>query len=111
MEIVLAVLLFFGGFSLGSISADKGDEEVESSIALLDVDDVPSSLPATPITHHSIPMRCHSDKSIIYRDLTVPYRSQIEQSVIEVSDCEEGRDCSDNPSAHPLSIEVKYPDE
>ena len=28
MEIVLAVLLLFGGFTLGSITADKGDDDV-----------------------------------------------------------------------------------
>ncbi len=111
MEIVLAVLLFFGGVTLGSISADNVDEEVESSMALLDVDDVPGSLPVTPITHPRDPTRCNSDKSVIYRDLTVPYRGQIESSVIEVSDGEEGRDCSDNPTARPSSMEVKYPDE
>jgi len=111
MEIVLAVLLLFGSFTLGSLTADKGDEEEESSMALSDVDDVPASPPVTPITHHRDPTRCHSDKSVIYRDLSVPYHGQIERSVIEVSDCEEGRDCSYNPTARPSSIAVKFPDE
>ncbi len=111
MEIVLAILLLFGSFTLGTIAADNEDEEAESTTVLLDADDVPASPSFTSITYHHDPTRCHSDKSIIYRDLTVPYRGQIESSVIEVSDCEEGRDCSDNPTARPSSMEVKYPDE
>jgi hypothetical protein len=111
MEIMLAVLLLFGGFTLGSITADKGGDDVRSGMALPNVDGVPGSHPITQITHHSDPTRCPSDKSIIYRDLTVPYHGQIERPVIEVSDCEGSRDCYYNPTAFPPSLEVKYPDE
>ncbi len=111
MEIVLAILLLFGSFTLGTIAADNEDEEAESSMALPDVDDVAGSSSVTSITHPRDPARCHSDKSVLYRDLTVPYRSQIEPPVIEVSDCEDDGDCSDKPTAHTSSIEVKYPDE
>lgn len=54
-----------------------------------DVDGVPGSPPAIQITHHSDSTQCYSDKSVIYRDLTVPYHGQYERSVIEDSDYEE----------------------
>lgn len=111
MEIVLAILLLFGSFTLGTIAADSEDEEAESDMTLSDVEGVPGSPPLISTTHQGDPMRCHSNKSIIYRDLTVPYRSQIEPSVIDASDGEEGRDCSDNSTARPSSIKVKHPDE
>ena len=76
MEIVLAVLLFFGGLTLGSITADKGDNDSHSTVAL------PYANRAMPD-----PTRCHSNDVVIYRDLTVPYQSQIKRPAIEISDC------------------------
>ena len=111
MEIVVAVLLLFGGFTLGSITADKSGDDVRTTMALPNVDGVSDSHQVAPAMRHSDPTRCHSDKSVIYRDLTVSNNGQIERPVIEVSDCERGRDCSYNPTAFPPSMEVKYPDE
>lgn len=90
MEIVLAVLLLFGGFTLGSTTTDKGDDDVRTTMALPNVEGVLGSHPDTQITHYNAPMRCHSDKSVIYRNLTVPTHGQIERTVIEVDDCEGG---------------------
>ena len=108
MEIVLAVLLLFGGFTLGSISADKGDDEPQSAMAK--GDGVPDSRQYAPTMPQSDLTRCHSDGAVIYRDLTVPYHGQIERPVMEISDCK-GKDCSYNPSAFPPSLEVRSPDE
>ncbi|MES9874709.1 MAG: hypothetical protein ABW146_16505 [Candidatus Sedimenticola sp. 6PFRAG7] len=108
MEIVLAVLLLFGGFTLGSISADKGNDEPQSAMA--NGDSVPDSRQHGPTMPLSDPTRCHSDGAVIYRDLTVPYHGQIERPVMEISDCE-GKDCSYNPAAFPPSLEVRSPDE
>ena len=88
MEIVLAVLLFFGGFTLGSITSDKGDDASQSTQALPNADGVPDSHQAIQALRQSKPTRCHSDRSVIYRDLTVPYHGQVERPAIKISDCE-----------------------
>jgi len=77
MEIVLAVLLLFGGFTLGSITADKGD-------------DVPGSTQITQVLRQGDPTQCHSDREVIYRDLTVPYQGSFSEQVSQASDCEGG---------------------
>ena len=93
MEIVLAVLLLLGSFTLGSITADKGDDNTQSTVALPDADGAPHSHWATRVMPQSDPTRCHSSGVVIYRDLTVPYQGRIERSAIEVSDRE--GECSD----------------
>ncbi len=67
MEIVLAILLLFGGFTLGSVTADNG---IASH-----VDGAASSHPITRPTRQSDTARCNSAKSLMYRDLTVPYKA------------------------------------
>ena len=111
MEIVVAVLLFFGGFSLGSITTDKGDEKSEPTMVLPNVVSVPGPHPATQITRVSDPTQCHFDKSVIYRDLTAPFRGQIDRPGPGVSDCEVSRNCSYHSTASPPSTEVKNPHE
>jgi len=93
MEIVLAVLLLFGAFTLGSITADQGDNHTQSSETLSNADDVPDSHRVTRAVHQKDPARCQSDGTIIYRDLTVPHHDQIVQPVIEIIDCD--GDCPD----------------
>ena len=90
MEIVLAVLLFFGGLTLGSITANKGDDESQSTPAMPHVDAAAELNRVAQALRQSDPTRCHSDRVVIYRDLTVPYRGQIERPAIEGSDCEGG---------------------
>jgi hypothetical protein len=111
MEIIVAVLLLFGGFTLGSITTDKGDEKSEPTMVLPNVVNEPGPHPVTQITRDSDPTRCHFDKSVIYRDLTAPFRSQIDQPGTGVSDCEISRNCSNHSTAFPPSSEVKYPHE
>jgi len=88
MEIVLAILLLFGGITLGSVTADKGSDEIESTRYIPSSDSALGSYPVTQMTHHSNLTRCHSGKSVIYRDLTVPHHSKLERPVIDASDCE-----------------------
>ncbi len=90
MEIVLAILLLFGGFTLGSISADKRDDEPQSAMAMPNGDGVTDSRQHAQTTHQSKPSQCDSDGAVIYRDLTVPYHGQLEWPATEISDCEEG---------------------
>ncbi len=128
MEIVLAVLLLFGGITLGPNTADKGDDATQSTLGPPNGDGVPDPHPATPAMRRSEPTLCHSDGTAIYRDLTVPYPGRNERPAIEDSGYEGSRDCSCNPTAFPPSavhgrtnaaiagrnraaVEVKYPDE
>ena len=93
MEIVLAVLLLFGVITLGSITADKGDDDTQSTMALPNGDGVSGPHQVTQVTCQSDPTGCHSDGSIIYRDLTLPYQDQIGQQASQAGDRDEG--CSD----------------
>ena len=108
MEIVVAVLLFFGGFSLGSITTDKGDEKSEPKIVLPNAANLPGPHPATQITRDSDPTRCHFGKSVIYRDLTVPFRGQIDRLGTREGNCEVNRNCPKHLTAFPSSLEAKY---
>jgi len=90
MEIVLAVLLLFGGFTLGSITADKGDDDVQSTMGLLNGDGVPGSTQITQVLRQGDPTRCHSDREIIYRDLTAPYQGSVSEQASQTGDCDEG---------------------
>jgi len=103
MEIVLAVLLLFGGFALGSSTADKGGNDKQSTMNASHVDGVAGADPVTQVMRQSDPTGCHSDKSVIYRDLTVPYRGKAGDLAVQSDDCEGGRDCSYNPTAFPPS--------
>ncbi len=111
MEIVVAVLLFFGGFTMGSITTDKGDEKSEPTMVLPSVVSIPDTHPVKPITHDRDLTRCHSDKSVVYRDLTAPFRSQIDRPGTGDSDCEVNRNCSYHSTAFPSSTEIKNPHE
>ncbi len=75
MEIVLAILLLFGGFTLGSVTADKDDNDKQSTMVASQEGRSAGSYPVTQVMRQSDPTRCHSGKSVIYRDLTVPYRA------------------------------------
>ena len=80
MEIVLAILLLFGGFTLGSVTADKrGDVAQHTTIAPPADGAVDASHIQQAMRRHSL-NRCHS-RTTAYRDLTVPNRGQIDQPV------------------------------
>ena len=78
MEIVLAILLLFGGFTLGSITADKGGDVAQHTTSATPVDGVAdaSHIHQDMRQHH--PIRCHA-RTTAYRDLTVPYSGQIDR--------------------------------
>jgi len=88
MEIVLAVLLLFGGFALGSATADKQDDAEPSSMTVSATQAVSHSVRAT-----TNKPKCLSDKSGIYRDLSVPYTGQRDQVAPKTDTCE--GDCTD----------------
>ena len=76
MEIVLAILLLFGGFTLGSITSEKGGNESQSSMDLPNVADATNLHPTMQVMNRSDLAQCHSDGAVIYRDLTRPYPDQ-----------------------------------
>lgn len=88
MEIVLAVLLLFGGFTLGSVTADKGSDDKQSTMISSHVEGAAGSVPVTQTMRQGDPAGCHSDEPITYRDLTVPYRDHSERPAVEGSDCD-----------------------
>lgn len=83
MEIVLAVLLLFGGFALGSATADKQDDAGSSSSTVSATQAVSNSVRVMPDKH-----KCLSDKSGIYQDLSVPYTGQSDQAAPKTDTCE-----------------------
>ena len=76
MEIALALLLLFGGFTLGSITSEKGGNESQSSIEASHVADATNLHSVTQARSRSDLAECHSDGAVIYRDLTIPYSGQ-----------------------------------
>lgn len=98
MEIALVLLLFFGGFTLGSISADKVDEKPESAMVIPSIPAEPEAQTVKRKSDDSDPASCRFDKSVIYRDLTQPFRSQGDNLLTAVDDCEVTGKCSEHSS-------------
>ncbi len=111
MEIVVAVLLLFGGFTLGSITGDKGDEKSEPTMVLPSVVSIPGPHSVKQITHDSDLAQCSFGKSVIYRDLTAPFRGQIDRPGTGDRNCEANRNCPYHSTAFPPSTDVSYPHE
>ncbi|MCG8047489.1 MAG: hypothetical protein N0E48_17985 [Candidatus Thiodiazotropha endolucinida] len=86
MEIVLAVLLLFGGFTLGSITADEGADGGQSTTGASYVDGSADSSHVPQDRRQQSPIRCDS-RSVVYRDLTVHPHSKIGQSTVEDGRC------------------------
>lgn len=81
MEIVLAILLFFGGLVLGSMQSSTEGMGGRTDTAQTDREDAVSVSPANPMAPRTEPT-CLAHEPI-YRDLTVP-RSE------HVGDCKGG---------------------
>lgn len=89
MEIILAFLVFFGGFTLGSIAVDKESGAMQSTR----IDKNGSSTAKTHQTPQEIYLNevstCNLTRTLIYRDLTCSFHERVDQPVIENDDCEE----------------------
>ncbi len=70
MEIVLAILLFFGGLTLGSMQSSTEESARQVDVARTDRGEEVGVSPANPMAPRTEPM-CHTHEPI-YRDLTVP---------------------------------------
>ncbi len=60
MEILFAILLLFGGATLGPNTADNGDDAIQSTPGLPNVEGVPDPYPVTPVLRQGAPNRCPS---------------------------------------------------
>ncbi len=80
MEIVLALLLLFGGFTLGSIAPDNGGG-------------AEGSTPVIQAMRQGETTRCHFVRGSMYRDLTLPYPGKGGQLTSQAGDC--GKVCPD----------------
>ena len=68
MDIVFALLLLFGGFALGSVTAER-DPSVQTSASVAEV-----RSQEAPVLTAIDPLTCSGGKAaVIYRDLTLPY--------------------------------------
>ena len=105
MEIALAVLLFFGGFALGSATAEKNDGAELSSNDASQIQTTKDSVLATRGMRECLP-----SKPGRYRDLTQPYSDQRDSAAPKGDTCE-GMNRSDNLSGFPPSMEVSSTDE
>ena len=88
MEIVLAILLLFGGFTLGSITADKGNNASPSTRIVSNATSISESHPITQAMRQNELNRCQSDRVVTYRDLTVPHYGKIDQQAGQTDDCD-----------------------
>lgn len=70
MEIVLAILLFFGGLTLGPMQSSTEGPVRQTDAARTDRQDAASVTSAKQVVPRTEPM-CHTQEPI-YRDLTVP---------------------------------------
>ena len=78
MEIVLAILLLFGGFTLGSVTADKGDDVAQHTTLATPADGAADASHIHQDMRRHNPIRCYS-RTTVYRDLTVPNSGQADQ--------------------------------
>jgi hypothetical protein len=81
MEILLAFLLFLGGFTLGSVSDNNAAEAKASSTT-------------THATSEVETRGCHFVRGPVYRDLSVSYLGKDDLLSIQDGDC--GKECPDD---------------
>ena len=90
MEIILAFLVFFGGFTLGTITTEKESGGLQATKIDTSGNDAARSHQAPQTIYVKETSTCHSAQTPIYRDLTRSFHEQVDQPVIENDDCEEG---------------------
>jgi hypothetical protein len=85
MDIGFALLLLFGGFALGSVTAERDPSvQTPSSVAEVRGEEAPGLTSIIPLT-------CSGNKAaVIYRDLTLPYQGQTDRPETPASECAEG---------------------
>ncbi len=89
MEIILAILLLIGVVSLGPPTAGKGEDAMPPIMDLPKTDDISEQDLVMPVDHQRDSIRCHRYGDVTYRDLTVPYKDDIDRPFMDFSDCDE----------------------
>ena len=85
MDIVFALFFLFGGFALGSVTADR-EPSVQTPVSVAEVRGE-----ETPGLTTSDPLACSGSKAaVIYRDLTLPYTGQSDRPETPAGECAEG---------------------
>jgi hypothetical protein len=85
MDIVFALLLLFGGFALGSVTAERNPSVLTPS----PVAEVRSEEATELTTIDSF--TCHAgEAAVVYRDLTLPYPGQTDRLETPPGACAEG---------------------
>ena len=85
MDIVFALLLLFGGFALGSVTAER-DPSVQTSASVAEV-----RSQEAPVLTAIDPLTCSGSKAaVVYRDLTFHYPDQTDRSETPAGECAEG---------------------
>jgi hypothetical protein len=85
MDIVFGLLLLFGGFALGSVTADR-DPSVQHQPSVADV----RGEGASGLTAIDVLTCGGSNPAVTYRDLTLSYPGQTDRPEIPASECVEG---------------------
>ena len=89
MDIVFALLLLFGGFALGSVTAER-DPSVQTSASVAEV-----RSQEAPVLTAIDSLTCSGSKAaVIYRDLTLPHSGQTNRPETPAGECVEG--CQDD---------------
>ena len=88
MEILFAVLLLFGAFTLGSTTTTGVDADVRAGVPAADGRSIPAPENGRQARLES--MLCRSTQVTVYRDLTEPYAGPRDQSAAHVSDDKDG---------------------
>ena len=85
MDIVFALLLLFGGFALGSVTAER-DPSVQTPASVAEVrgEEAPGLTTIDPLTCHG------GEAAVVYRDLTLHYPGQTDRSEPPAGECAEG---------------------
>ena len=89
MEIILAFLVFFGGFTLGSMTTEKEDVSSQSTMLSNNEDVITKTHQTSPTIYINEVSTCNLARTSIYRDLTRSFHEHVNQPVIESDDCEE----------------------
>jgi hypothetical protein len=85
MDIVFALLLLFGGFALGSVTAERAPSvQTPTSVAEVRSQEPPGLTAIDPLTCSG------GEAAVIYRDLTLPHSGQTDRPETPASECAEG---------------------
>jgi len=93
MEVFVAILLLFGAFSLGSATNNHADDDpsgLELPTTANERQDLSGKGAEAGDVEHTHLRDCLVDRhTVIYRDLTIPYKNEIETGTTPASASEE----------------------